>query len=167
MPKNVCVEAMAKWNMSDTPLGEKCEKRFGSIRCEESYRYRSYDGSCNNLEHPSWGLSSTAYGRVLPAEYLDGQFRSHFPDFEKVRKIDFVSFRPGISEPRRSVSRKPLPSSRFVSSVLIPDMDKPERERTLALVQWTQFIGDDLFHTPVAKMSTFRFSNSGFRLPID
>ncbi|KAL0271442.1 UNVERIFIED_CONTAM: hypothetical protein PYX00_008538 [Menopon gallinae] len=129
IPKNVCVQAMTTWNMTNTPLEEKCEEQFGTFKCEESYPYRSYDGSCNHLEHPNWGLSSTAYRRMLPAEYSDG-----------------------ISAPRRSVTRKPLPSSRYISSVLLPDLDKPEKERTLALVQWTQFIGDDLFHTPAAKM---------------
>lgn len=62
----------------------------------------------------------------------------------------------GISEPKKSVSRRPLPSPRFISNILITDSDKPEKEKTLALAQWTQFIGNDLFHTAVTKMGKFK-----------
>lgn len=43
-----------------------------SAPCEKS-RYRSQDGSCNNLENPlRWGVSNTPFRRVLPASYGDG-----------------------------------------------------------------------------------------------
>lgn len=34
--------------------------------------YRSIDGRCNNLIHPSWGAAITPQPRYLPAEYDDG-----------------------------------------------------------------------------------------------
>ncbi|EEB11264.1 Peroxidase precursor, putative [Pediculus humanus corporis] len=73
-----------------------------------------------------------------------GQLIYSYPSREA---LDF-----GVNEPRRSVNRKPLPSPRIVSNVLIPSIDKQEKMITLAFVQWTQFIGNDLFHTPCNKM---------------
>lgn len=36
-------------------------------------RYRSYDGSCNNLVNPSWGTTQSRYNRLLPQKYGDGK----------------------------------------------------------------------------------------------
>ena len=46
-------------------------------KCFESSRgtkakYRSIDGSCNNLEHLQWGQANTAFQRLLPPDYEDG-----------------------------------------------------------------------------------------------
>lgn len=43
-----------------------------------STRYRSYDGSCNNLRNPVWGTPNTPYTRLLPANYGDGKFEKKF-----------------------------------------------------------------------------------------
>lgn len=68
-----------------------------------------------------------------------------------------ISYFSGVNEPRRSVTKKPLPSPRLISNVLIPDLDKQEKATTLAFVQWTQFIANDLFHTPISKMGRKSF----------
>lgn len=36
-------------------------------------RYRSFDGSCNNLRNPVLGTPNTPYNRLLPARYGDGK----------------------------------------------------------------------------------------------
>lgn len=41
--------------------------------CPKS-RYRSFDGSCNNLNNPGLGIPQTPYGRLLPPKYGDGKF---------------------------------------------------------------------------------------------
>lgn len=43
--------------------------------CDEETRrspYRTYNGSCNNIEHPEWGMTGRAQSRLLPAMYSDG-----------------------------------------------------------------------------------------------
>lgn len=34
--------------------------------------YRTADGTCNNLKHPSWGSSFMPFLRFLPPDYSDG-----------------------------------------------------------------------------------------------
>lgn len=45
-----------------TPAQTKCK----------SVKYRSQDGTCNNLDHPTWGAANTPLRRLLPASYEDG-----------------------------------------------------------------------------------------------
>lgn len=40
--------------------------------CTKS-KYRSIDGSCNNLNNPNLGVANTPYGRLLPPKYSDGK----------------------------------------------------------------------------------------------
>ena len=45
------------------------------IRCSEMCyhkRFRSMDGLCNNLHHPTWGASVIALQRMLPPIYENG-----------------------------------------------------------------------------------------------
>ncbi|XP_071168682.1 salivary peroxidase/catechol oxidase-like [Mytilus edulis] len=44
---------------------------FTTTVCNETAKYRTIDGSCNNLEHPYWGKSFTPFDRFLKAEYQD------------------------------------------------------------------------------------------------
>lgn len=41
-------------------------------QCQKS-RYRSFDGTCNNLYNPTWGAANTRYGRLLLPNYADGK----------------------------------------------------------------------------------------------
>ena len=35
-------------------------------------KYRTFDGSCNNLQNPSWGSANSPLQRMLPAQYENG-----------------------------------------------------------------------------------------------
>lgn len=35
-------------------------------------KYRSFDGSCNNLNQPGKGSANSRYGRLVPPIYSDG-----------------------------------------------------------------------------------------------
>lgn len=39
--------------------------------CSQS-RYRTLDGSCNNLKYQFWGAAMQRYNRLLPPSYEDG-----------------------------------------------------------------------------------------------
>lgn len=42
--------------------------------CNPSGKYRTFDGSCNNILQPKYGWTHTPYQRVLPNAYFDGNF---------------------------------------------------------------------------------------------
>jgi len=48
---------------------KKCAPR---VKCDPIAKYRSINGSCNNLETPTWGASRTPFLRLLNANYSDG-----------------------------------------------------------------------------------------------
>lgn len=89
-------------------------------------KFRTQDGSCNNLDHGNWGRANIALQRLLSPAYEDG-----------------------LSIPRGANSD--LPSARALSEALIPDVNEPSGEYTLALMQWGQFVDHDLTHTPLVK----------------
>lgn len=84
-------------------------------------RYRTLDGSCNNMEHPMWGSANNRYGRLLTPRYGDG-----------------------ISSPTTSVTGQDLPSSRLVSLVIFGEADVPDPQFTLANMQWGQIMTHDM-----------------------
>lgn len=61
-----------------------------SIPCNPRARYRSFDGSCNNLQQPGWGSVNTALVRLLPAAYQDGKWHRQEGDISDYLPV----FRP-------------------------------------------------------------------------
>uniref|UniRef100_A0ABI7XC69 Peroxidase n=1 Tax=Felis catus TaxID=9685 RepID=A0ABI7XC69_FELCA len=98
-------------------------------------KYRAADGTCNNLQHPAWGASRTAFERILKPAYDNG---FNLP---------------------RGAGRQPLPSPRLVSTELAATATvTPDDRYTHMLMQWGQFLDHDLGHT-VPALSTARFSD--------
>ncbi|XP_012238866.1 peroxidase isoform X2 [Bombus impatiens] len=97
----------------------RCGDAFPRV-CEKA-RYRTYDGSCNNLRNPTWGMANTRYGRLLPPNYGDG-----------------------IRSPTKSVTGAELPLSRLVSYTLFPKVDIDDHVWTLVAMQWGQIITHDM-----------------------
>jgi len=42
------------------------------VKCDPTAKYRSINGSCNNLETPTWGAAKTPFLRMIDANYSDG-----------------------------------------------------------------------------------------------
>jgi len=103
------------------PIGGPCDKKTS---------YRSYDGTCNNLNNPLWGSSNSPFQRTLLPEYSDGVFT-----------------------PREAKSGDGLPSARLVSINIIPDVDAPDQLDTHNVMQWGQFVDHDLTHTPLFRLN--------------
>ena len=40
-------------------------------------KYRTFDGTCNNLQQPSWGSALSPLERLAPAEYDDGKLNKN------------------------------------------------------------------------------------------
>ncbi|KAF2368400.1 hypothetical protein FHG87_000863 [Trinorchestia longiramus] len=100
-------------------------------QCNPNAKYRTIDGSCNNLDNPLYGKSETAFQRIVPPVYDDG-----------------------VSTPRtRSVTGSALPAVRIVASNVLVDRNDEDREFTLSVMQWAQFIDHDLTHAPFSSLS--------------
>ncbi|KAG8178618.1 hypothetical protein JTE90_014209 [Oedothorax gibbosus] len=104
-----------------------CSRSFNAT-CDPDSKYRTYDGSCNNLRNPLWGAAPSCYLRLVDPDYGDG-----------------------ISEKRRSTSGGPLPSPRTVSVKLHGELAQTIPNVTAMLTIWGQFLGHDLLLTPVTK----------------
>uniref|UniRef100_A0A8C3UKJ3 Ig-like domain-containing protein n=1 Tax=Catharus ustulatus TaxID=91951 RepID=A0A8C3UKJ3_CATUS len=104
-------------------------------------KYRTHDGSCNNLQHPIWGASLTAFQRLLKPAYQNG--------FNLPRGFS-------LAEDARDL---PLPLPRLVSTAMIgTETITPDEQFTHILMQWGQFLDHDMDQT-VAAISMSRFSD--------
>lgn len=130
LAKDECASYISTLNLRGSEFGPECAalERFTCPINKMSSKYRTFDGSCNNPVRSSWGQAMTGYKRLLHPRYADG-----------------------IELPRRAVGINALPSARAVSTKLTSNADQPNHERTIALAVWSQFIYQDLVHTPVRK----------------
>ncbi|XP_023381728.1 peroxidasin homolog [Pteropus vampyrus] len=104
-------------------------------------KYRTHDGTCNNLQHPMWGASLTAFERLLKSVYENG-FNT-----------------PRGANPGRLYHGHALPMPRLVSTTLMgTEAITPDAQFTHMLMQWGQFLDHDLDSTVVA-LSQARFSD--------
>lgn len=93
-------------------------------------KYRSIDGSCNNLAHPTWGSSLTAFRRILYPVYENGF--SQPVGWNKHIKYNGYT----------------LPSSRLVSTYIITTKKITEDIKiTHMVMQWGQWLDHDLDHS--------------------
>jgi len=75
------------------------------IYCNPSYPYRSFNGSCNNLQYPWWGMAESPYKRLLQQDYDDGvtvpRIRSFLPGkyLPNTRRIALI-----VHKPHKSIS---------------------------------------------------------------
>ncbi|KAK7108957.1 chorion peroxidase-like [Littorina saxatilis] len=108
--------------------------RTKPMRCNPRAPYRTIDGSCNNLAHPTWGAINQPMKRLLPAVYFDGY------DVPRLTS--------------RSDPRRLLPSPRLVSRNIHEPSDIKGHnlpELTNLLQVWGQFLDHDLTGTPAHK----------------
>lgn len=63
-------QILSKLSLKNTLLERACSE---PITCSAS-KYRSFDGSCNNLEQGNLGRRNTLFRRLLPAHYGNGNY---------------------------------------------------------------------------------------------
>ncbi|XP_071090627.1 salivary peroxidase/catechol oxidase-like [Haliotis cracherodii] len=117
-------------------FGPKLECDSSLVKpCKTSSPYRTADGSCNNLEHTTWGKAFIPMRRWLDPAYDDY-----------------------ISSPREKAtlgSSSKLPSARRVSTSVHPPSTDADRHvsYTHMLMQWGQFLDHDITSTPTQQLS--------------
>ena len=95
--------------------------------CNKNLKYRSFDGSCNNLKNSNFGRTGTPFQRILLPEYAKGS----------------------LDLPRKSSQDNfELPSARTVSNALSVGDNQADRDNTILVMQMGQFIDHDITHTP-------------------
>jgi len=100
-----------------------CSRTIGA--CNTQTRYRTSDGSCNNLVRPDNGMAIIRMDRMLPAVYNDG-----------------------VQTFRKSVTGDDLLSPRIISLILHPDRNILHNIVTTMVVGFGQFLDHDITSTP-------------------
>jgi len=95
--------------------------------CDNQGRFRSHDGTCNNLKEPNFGRMGTPFNRIMLPEYAGGS--TNLP-----RKRPADGFE--------------LPSARRISSQLTTGSNNADSTNTLMTMQFGQFLDHDITHTP-------------------
>ncbi|KAH1025178.1 hypothetical protein HUJ05_009955 [Dendroctonus ponderosae] len=117
-PAGIPVQVQSKVDLDECPLR-------GRPRCSPaSLRFRTADGTCNNLQHPWIGSAMLPMQRFLPPVYEDG-----------------------IQSIRRGIFGAKLPSPRAISTIIHRDEDREIHSVTLMFMQWGQFIDHDITST--------------------
>ncbi|GFO02363.1 chorion peroxidase [Plakobranchus ocellatus] len=105
-----------------------------TITCNATYPYRSFDGSCNNLNNPTYGQIGAMFRRILDPVYGgDGS-----------GSIPRLNGSSGVQLPNpRSVSVLIHDPANFIFSMF-----------TQLVMQWGQFLDHDMTLTPTATNAT-------------
>jgi len=61
-----------------TTNGDYFEKCSPPVTCDPNEKYRTYNGSCNNLQNPNWGAAMTPFYRLMNAEFSDSKEHSYY-----------------------------------------------------------------------------------------
>ena len=62
--------------------------------CNPNAKYRTITGECNNLQHPLYGMTSTANQRIMPPKYDDGKYQIHLNSNDEL--ITLISLVPVV-----------------------------------------------------------------------
>ncbi|CAJ0954735.1 unnamed protein product, partial [Mesorhabditis belari] len=133
-PKNVSYESVLAVSHVQTIMElSGCQAGVFRNPCTDMCfhnKYRSYDGQCNNLDYPMWGVSQMPLKRLLSPIYENG-------------------FNTPIGwEKNRLYYGYPKPNPREVSRQLIATHDiTPHGHLSSMVMQWGQFVDHDLTHT--------------------
>lgn len=122
----------------------------------EAQMERTADGTCNNLQNPTFGAAVTALRRIIPPRYEDGvsQLRG-----------TMQSQNTGLFEGPFSA---PYPSARLISLEVVEDRLEFNGDLSHILMQWGQFLDHDVGISPILSgdCSGCTFSDVCIPIPI-
>lgn len=107
---------------------QNCEGQFNITTCRPTDRYRTFDGTCNNLRHPSWGMASSCFERLVDPDYADG-----------------------TADKRVAMSGNELPLPRRLSLEIHSHIDNPTDYVNHMFMVWGQFLDHDISLTPLSR----------------
>ena len=116
-------------------------------------KYRTIDGSCNNMKNPLWGSSFVAFKRLLPPVYENGfnlpigTYKSGSSVLRHVLHLSGLHL--SLTGWSRSIKYNGFskPSARLVSTRMISTKEvTSDLLYTHMLMQWGQFLDHDLDH---------------------
>ncbi|CAG7716875.1 unnamed protein product, partial [Allacma fusca] len=102
-------------------VNEFCLDNVTHVECNRTEIYRSYDGTCNNLDFGRWGSTNQIYRRILLPDYAHG-----------------------INEPRVGTDETPLPNARDITSYVFQSDPTNDQSASLLLALWGQFVDHDI-----------------------
>ena len=110
----------------------KLSNQNNNTHCKTSLKFRTLDGSCNNVLHPQRGSSLQPFRRILPPVYDDG-----------------------FSSPRTKsvIQQVSLPAAREVSRRFTDSAApiKIEHKLSMLFLTWGQFLDHDMTNTGSTK----------------
>ncbi|KAJ8322279.1 hypothetical protein KUTeg_000750 [Tegillarca granosa] len=111
-------------------------------KCNSYSRYRTADGSCNNLRNPALGAALTPQRRLIEAQHHDGRFF-------KVTTIVYV-YSAGFNSPKMlGVDGHKLPSPRMISNIIHKtSVSYYDNIRTMIVFHYGQLVEHDVILTP-------------------
>ena len=125
------INKRTSWRIPDRFNVTRCSESRESFNCHTPTinRYRTIDGTCNNLHQPLLGASDTAFRRVLSAVYGDS-----------------VSQPVGLHQQLKGrFFDPPWPSARHLSEQIVAvDDEINSKQLTHMHMQWGQFLDHDI-----------------------
>uniref|UniRef100_T1IUB6 Chorion peroxidase n=1 Tax=Strigamia maritima TaxID=126957 RepID=T1IUB6_STRMM len=109
----------------------KCRQLMDTFCPFTPSKYRNIDGTCNNLIRPQWGSTNTCLLRLLPPNYGNG-----------------------FNSPRLSITNKPLPNPRLVSTSLRQEDPPSDPNINHLFMAFGQFVAHDLASVPTEFLRT-------------
>jgi hypothetical protein len=110
--------------------------------CNFTSKYRTFDGSCNNIDRPWTGMAGTPFKRYMPSSYADG-----------------------VSSLRGSSSGSTLPNERSLSTVFCGDNSAEDTRWTNFMPIFGQFVTHDITAlTPTLGIKTANKYSINFKL---
>ncbi|VVC34718.1 Haem peroxidase,Haem peroxidase, animal type [Cinara cedri] len=111
---------------------EYLQKCAPQVTCDPNSKYRTINGSCNNVQNPTWGASMTPFYRYMDPVFSDG-----------------------ISKFRVQSDGSPLPNARTLTLTLFQNTSRVcDHKNNELLVPWGQFITHDVAFSPVNSVNS-------------
>ncbi len=108
-----------------------CQDVTPTPSCLNHRKYRTIDGTCNNLKRPTWGAANTPFQRLILPQYEDG--------ISTLRGWIQSTGSPLFAGP----FAPPNPSPRIISLDVIQARPPIDVKFTHMLMQWGQFLNHD------------------------